>query len=34
MYLAVHLVKHGGEEGINAFLHEHPAGLAWPERRR
>jgi hypothetical protein len=31
MYLAVHLVRRGGDEGINAFLHEHPADLSWPE---
>jgi hypothetical protein len=30
MYIAVHLVKRGAEEGINAFLHEHPAAFPWP----
>jgi hypothetical protein len=31
MYLTAHLVRSGdGEEGINAFLHLHGTGFAWP----
>ena len=30
MYLAAHLVRRAGEEGINAFVREHPAELTWP----
>ena len=31
MYVATHLVRRGQREGINAFLHEHPDDLEWPE---
>jgi len=30
MYATAHLVRSRGEEGINAFLHLHDEGFAWP----
>lgn len=30
MYIAAHLVRRAGHEGINAFLHAHPPTFEWP----